>query len=72
LHGQASDTAHATAALIFDTAALGYANQRDWWMFKVDALVPGCLPGRNVDEAADANPEANQAHPTTHARTIPF
>jgi len=32
---------------------LGHVNQRDWWMFKVDALVPGCLPGAKVDEDSD-------------------
>lgn len=32
--------------------SLGHANQRDWWMFKADALVSGCLPGAKVDEDA--------------------
>jgi len=39
--------------------SLGHANQRDWWMFKADALVPGCLPGAGVDEAPDGDPDAN-------------
>lgn len=39
--------------------ALGHANQRDWWMFKAAALVPGCLPGTKVDEAPDADPDAS-------------
>lgn len=24
---------------------LGHANQRDWWLFKADAVRPGCVPG---------------------------
>ncbi|HET8764341.1 MAG TPA: glycosyltransferase family 39 protein [Rhodanobacter sp.] len=32
---------------------LGYANRREWWMFRADALVPGCLPPASVDEAPD-------------------
>jgi 4-amino-4-deoxy-L-arabinose transferase-like glycosyltransferase len=38
--------------------SLGHANQRDWWMFKADALVPGCLPNANVDQAPDGDPGA--------------
>lgn len=37
---------------------LGRANRRDWWLFKADALVPGCLPPAAVDEAPDGDPEA--------------
>ena len=36
--------------------ALGHANQRDWWMFKAAALVPGCLPGAAVDQGPDDDP----------------
>lgn len=39
--------------------SLGHANQRDWWMFKADALVPGCLPGTKLDEAPGADPDAS-------------
>lgn len=30
---------------------LGHANQRDWWMFKAAAVVPGCVPGAGADQA---------------------
>ncbi|RDI98982.1 glycosyltransferase family 39 protein [Dyella solisilvae] len=29
--------------------ALGHANRREWWMFKADAVIPGCLPNEGVD-----------------------
>ncbi len=32
---------------------LGYANRRQWWMFKQDALVSGCVPSAAVDESPD-------------------
>jgi 4-amino-4-deoxy-L-arabinose transferase-like glycosyltransferase len=35
---------------------LGHANQRDWWMFKAGAVMPGCVPGANVDASPDAEP----------------
>lgn len=38
--------------------SLGHANQRDWWMFKADALMPGCLPGAQVDQSPDGDPDA--------------
>lgn len=28
---------------------LGHANQRDWWMFKADAVLPGCVPDSQGD-----------------------
>ena len=44
--------------------SLGHANQRDWWMFRADALVPGCLPGAKVDESLDDDSSADmQAGP---------
>lgn len=38
--------------------SLGHANQRDWWMFKADAVVPGCVPDTKVDELPDGDPGA--------------
>jgi hypothetical protein len=32
---------------------LGHANRREWWLFKADAVIPGCLPDPAA-EAADA------------------
>ena len=32
---------------------LGHANRREWWMFKADAVIPGCVPDPSA-EAADA------------------
>jgi len=29
--------------------SLGHANRRGWWMFKADAVMPGCTPGEDVD-----------------------
>ncbi|MBV8156227.1 MAG: glycosyltransferase family 39 protein [Dyella sp.] len=29
--------------------SLGHANRREWWMFKADAVVPGCQPDESVD-----------------------
>jgi hypothetical protein len=40
---------------------LGHANQRDWWMFKADAVVPGCVPSAAVDESPDGDPDAGAA-----------
>ncbi|MGN2246686.1 ArnT family glycosyltransferase [Frateuria sp. GZRR35] len=37
---------------------LGHANQRDWWMFKADAVVPGCVPSAAVDELPDDDADA--------------
>jgi 4-amino-4-deoxy-L-arabinose transferase-like glycosyltransferase len=34
--------------------SLGHANRREWWMFKADAVVPGCLPDENVDRVPAA------------------
>jgi 4-amino-4-deoxy-L-arabinose transferase-like glycosyltransferase len=33
---------------------LGHANRREWWLFKADAVVPGCVPDAAA-EAADAS-----------------
>jgi hypothetical protein len=32
---------------------LGRANRREWWLFKADAVIPGCVPDPSA-EAADA------------------
>ena len=32
--------------------SLGHANRREWWMFKADAVTPGCVPDDSVDGAA--------------------
>jgi 4-amino-4-deoxy-L-arabinose transferase-like glycosyltransferase len=32
---------------------LGHANRREWWLFRADAVIPGCLPDPSA-EAADA------------------
>jgi len=32
---------------------LGHANRREWWLFKADAVIPGCVPDATA-EAADA------------------
>ncbi len=29
---------------------VGHANRRDWWLFRADAVVPGCTPGGGEDE----------------------
>ena len=35
--------------------SLGHANRREWWMFKADAVIPGCAPDADVDRVgADA------------------
>jgi hypothetical protein len=31
---------------------VGHANRREWWMFRADAVVPGCLP-RDGDSDSD-------------------
>jgi 4-amino-4-deoxy-L-arabinose transferase-like glycosyltransferase len=35
---------------------VGHANRREWWMFQVDAVVPGCTPGTSADQQADDTP----------------
>jgi hypothetical protein len=35
---------------------VGHANGREWWMFKADAVVPGCLPTDSADESGDDAP----------------
>ncbi len=37
--------------------SLGHANRREWWMFKADAVTPGCLPDDSVDGAAGSAEE---------------
>lgn len=37
---------------------IGHANRRDWWLFKANAVIPGCVP-TNSDEA----PEPGDASP---------
>lgn len=29
---------------------VGHANRRDWWLFRADAVVPGCTPGGGEDD----------------------
>jgi len=29
---------------------VGHANRREWWLFRADALVPGCVPDAAVDK----------------------
>jgi len=29
--------------------SLGHANRREWWLFKADAVIPGCTPNEEVD-----------------------
>jgi hypothetical protein len=33
---------------------IGRANRREWWMFKSDAVVPGCVPAPKPDEDPNA------------------
>lgn len=42
---------------------LGHANQRDWWMFKADAVVPGCLPGAATDTGPDDDTAGDASQP---------
>jgi 4-amino-4-deoxy-L-arabinose transferase-like glycosyltransferase len=39
---------------------LGHANRRDWWMFKADALVPGCVPDARNDDNATETDDADE------------
>jgi 4-amino-4-deoxy-L-arabinose transferase-like glycosyltransferase len=32
---------------------VGHANRREWWLFRGDAVVPGCEPDADVDEAQE-------------------
>lgn len=35
----------AVACVLRDkVTVVGYANRRQWWMFRADAVVPGCVP----------------------------
>jgi len=43
--GQCVDRQHATY--------VGLANRRAWWMFKADAIVPGCVPRADDNDAGD-------------------
>jgi hypothetical protein len=29
---------------------VGHANRRDWWMFRRDAVIPGCIPRTTGDD----------------------
>ncbi|MEP7185403.1 MAG: glycosyltransferase family 39 protein [Rhodanobacter sp.] len=33
---------------------VGHANRREWWMFKADAVAPGCIPGKSENPADDS------------------
>ncbi len=35
---------------------VGHANRRDWWMFRADAVTPGCVPTNHADAGADGDP----------------
>ncbi|MGH8158852.1 MAG: ArnT family glycosyltransferase [Rhodanobacter sp.] len=35
---------------------VGHANRREWWMFKADAVVPGCVPVTGDTQEADDAP----------------
>jgi 4-amino-4-deoxy-L-arabinose transferase-like glycosyltransferase len=35
---------------------VGHANRREWWLFKADAVVPGCLPAAGADDSSDDAP----------------
>lgn len=35
---------------------VGHANRREWWMFQIGAVAPGCTPGMNADQQADDAP----------------
>jgi len=37
--------------------SLGHANRREWWMFKADAVKPGCVPDESVDRVSAASLE---------------
>jgi hypothetical protein len=32
---------------------LGQSNRREWWMFRADAVVPGCTPRASAPDDAD-------------------
>jgi hypothetical protein len=33
---------------------VGHANRREWWMFKADAVLPGCVPRTTENSDNDA------------------
>jgi 4-amino-4-deoxy-L-arabinose transferase-like glycosyltransferase len=35
---------------------LGHANRREWWLFKADAVIPGCVPAHVKEEDDVSNP----------------
>ncbi len=35
---------------------VGHANRREWWMFRADAVAPGCVPSSQSDAQADDSP----------------
>ncbi|MFC5742405.1 ArnT family glycosyltransferase [Dyella tabacisoli] len=45
----AQDTALGACVLRDKAVSLGHANRRAWWLFKVDAVVPGCVPTADGD-----------------------
>jgi hypothetical protein len=34
---------------------LGHANRRQWWLFKADAVIPGCAPAHVKEEEDVSN-----------------
>ncbi len=35
---------------------VGHANRREWWMFQIGAVTPGCTPGMSANQQADDAP----------------
>ncbi len=35
---------------------VGHANRREWWLFRVDAVTPGCVPAHDTQGTQDADP----------------
>ena len=35
---------------------VGHANRREWWMFELGAVKPGCVPGKSENPADDDEP----------------
>jgi 4-amino-4-deoxy-L-arabinose transferase-like glycosyltransferase len=35
---------------------VGHANRREWWLFRADAVVSGCVPAGHADAQADDTP----------------
>ena len=44
------DTAMGTCVDRRRATYAGHANRREWWMFRLDAVLPGCIPRENGDD----------------------